>query len=408
MASRQQLDIDFVRARFPALSDWAFFENAGGTWVPHTVIDRVRAYMMESQVQPAGAYPASALATERIAQGQRAMAEMINADPAEVIIGPSTTINVYVLAQALRPWFKAGDELIVTDLDHEANIGAWRRLAEHGVVIREWQMDPESAELELAQLERLLTERTRLVCFTQCSNITGSINDVAAITRRVHDAGALVCVDAVAYAPHRAFDVKALDVDFYLFSAYKLYGPHLGVLYGKREHLLRAHAQNHFFIGEDQIPLKLIPGGVNHELSAALSGIRDYFIALHRHHFGNETAGLHRRVAQIFELIGAHEQALARRFVDFLAAKPKVRLIGRPTGDAARRAPTFSFVVQGREPGELPRRGLAHRVAFGSGNFYAPRALDALGLREVVRASMVHYNSLEDVERLIACLDEII
>ncbi len=407
MANPGQLDIEFVRRQFPGLGEWALFENAGGTLVPSSVIERVRAYMSESQVQPGALYPASESATRRIAEGQRLIAEMINAEPEEVVIGPSSTMNVYVLAQALRPWFRPGDELIVTNLDHEANIGAWRRLAEHGVVVREWQMDPESAELETERLERLLSERTRLVCFTQCSNITGSINDVAAITRRVHEAGALVCVDAVAYAPHRRLDVKALDVDFYLFSAYKLYGPHLGVLYGKRAHLQRARGQHHFFIGEDEILLKLIPGGVNHELTAGLAGIVDYLDALQRHHFGEE-ANARQGFARIFELIAEHEQRLAERFVDFLRSKPKVRLIGRATGARSRRAPTFSFVVRGQSASELPRRALERRVAIRADAFYAQRCMEALGISEVVRASMVHYNSLEEVDRLIAALDELI
>ncbi|MEE9561246.1 MAG: aminotransferase class V-fold PLP-dependent enzyme, partial [Acidiferrobacterales bacterium] len=191
------LDVEFVRHHFPGLNDWAFFENAGGTFVPRSVIDRILRYMTETQVQPGGDYTASIDAAERIAESQRLMAEMINAAPEEIVIGPSSTMNVYVLSHALRPWFKPGDELVVTNLDHETNIGAWRRLTELGVVIKEWQLDAGTAELEVERLAALLTERTQLVCFTSCSNITGAIHDVRAITRLVHDAGALACVDAV-------------------------------------------------------------------------------------------------------------------------------------------------------------------------------------------------------------------
>lgn len=406
-----ELDLAYVRGHFPGLGDWALFENAGGTLVPATVIERLAAYMRESQVQPGASYPASALATQRIAEAQQRMAAMINATPEEVIIGPSTTMNMYVLAQALRPSLRPGDELIVTDLDHEANNGVWRRLAEFGVAVKEWRLDPETAELEPQALEALLTERTRLVCFTHCSNITGSLNDVHAITRRVHDAGALACVDGVAYAPHRPIDVKAFDVDFYALSLYKLYGPHLGLLYGKREHLLRARAQNHFFIGEEQIPLKLIPGGVNHELTASLTGIADYFDAVHAHHFAGSNADPHERFAQVFDLAARHEEALARRFLDFLASKPEVRLIGRAAAERTRRVPTFSFVVDGRDSGTLPRRMERRRVAIRAGDFYAARCIRALGLERhngVVRASMVHYNSADEVDRLIRHLDEIL
>lgn len=411
MSTVNQLDVGFVRQHFPGLSEWALFENAGGTLVPQSVLERILAYMTETQVQPGAEYQASALATERLQHSQRLMAEMINAAPDELVIGPSTTMNVYVLAHALCSWFKPGDEIVVTNLDHEANNGAWRRLAEHGVIIKEWPMNPASAELEIEQLTSLLTERTRLVCFTQCSNVTGSVNDVAAIARMVHDAGALVCVDAVAYAPHRAVDVKALNVDFYLFSAYKLYGPHLGILYGKREHLLRARGQNHFFIGEQDIPLKLIPGGMNYELTAGLSGVVDYFDSLYQQHFGIDSAPLHARLAKLFELIALHEQVLARRFIDFLASKSEVRLIGRASADEAHRTPIFSFVVGKRDSAEFPAPLLKHRIAIRAGHFYAKRCIDALGLSAqngIVRASMVHYNTVEEVDRLIERLDTLI
>ncbi|MFQ5994857.1 MAG: aminotransferase class V-fold PLP-dependent enzyme [Acidiferrobacterales bacterium] len=411
MNSLTTLDVDFVRHQFPDFGDWAFFENAGGTFVPHIVIDRVRTYMTETQVQPGAAYKASALAAERIARSQQVMAEFINATSDEIIIGPSSTMNVYVLSRALQSWFKSGDELIVTNLDHETNIGAWRRLADPGIVIKEWQINPETAELEVEQLEELLTERTKLVCFTYCSNITGSIHDVQAITRLVHDAGALACVDAVAYAPHRSLDVKALDVDFCFFSTYKVYGPHLSILYGKREHLLNAQGQNHFFFGERDIPLKLNPGGVNHELTSALAGVVDYFDALHGHHRSDGGADLHRRVRAVYELVAEHEQTLANRFLDFMHSKSDVRLVGRKTGDKQWRAPTFSFAVANRNSEEFPPRLAEHRIAIGAGNFYAARCIDALGLAPqsgVVRVSMVHYNTLDEVDRLIEHLSQVL
>ena len=264
------LDMDFVRGQFPGLGDWAYFENAGGSMVPRPVIDRIATNLAETRMQPSGGSPAADRAAESHALAQANMAEMINASPDEVIVGGSTTINMYVLAQALRPWFGPGDEVIVTNLDHEANSGAWRRLAEVGAVVREWQVNTETCELEVEALDALLNERTKLVCFTHCSNITGTIHDVAAIVARIHDAGALACVDAVAYAPHRRLDVKATDVDFYACSLYKLYGPHQSLFYGKREHLLAAKGQSHYFKAEDEIPDKLDLGGVNHDLMAGL------------------------------------------------------------------------------------------------------------------------------------------
>lgn len=405
-------DVAFARAQFPNLErPLALFDNAGGTVVPNHVIDRLQAYMCDCQVQPGGAYRPSEDAAERIAAAQRLMEEMMGADEGEVMVGASTTMNVYVLAQAVRPWFAEGDEIVVTDLDHEANSGAWRRLAACGINVREWRVDPDTAELQIEALEALLTERTKLVCFSHCSNIAGGFNDVNAVTRVVHDAGGLVCVDGVAYAPHRQLDVKTWDVDFYLCSPYKIYGPHLGLLYGKREHLLRARGQNHYFIGDGNIPLKLNPGGPNHELTAALTGVVDYFDVLHRHHFGDSHLPLHARLGQLFALIAEHEQQIAQPFVAFLQSHPSVRLIGRNTADRQLRAPTFSFGVRNRRSAGFPAALAQRGIGIAGGDFYAARLIDALGLREqggVVRASMVHYNTAGEVERLIAALAEVI
>ena len=405
------LDTAFARAHFPALSGpWALFENAGGTLVASQALDRIRTYMTECQVQPGAAYPASARAAEMIAESHRAMAAMINARPEEVMIGPSTSMNVFLLAQALRPGLAEGDEIIVTNLDHEANVGAWRRLSGEGVTVREWRFDEESLTLEPAGLAALLNERTRLVCFGHCSNITGGFTDVPALVRMIHDAGALACVDGVAYGAHRLIDVKAWDVDFYLCSTYKLYGPHLAVLYGKRAHLERAAPLNHFFL-DDEVPLKLNPGGPNHELSAGLAGITAYLDALHAHHEGETNRPQHGRLAVIFERIAVHEEALGAPLLEFLASKPGVRLVGSPSADRNVRAPTFSFAVDGREAGAIARAVSAHEVAIGAGDFYAARCIEALGLAHrggVVRASMVHYNTMDEVERLIRALDEAI
>lgn len=410
MSAPPNLDVEFVRSQFPMLGDWAMMENAGGTLVPHTVIDRVDDYMRHCQVQPGAGFEPSAEAQRRIDQSQQLMATMLNATPEEVMVGISTSMNVYLLSHAIAHWFKEGDALVVTNLDHEANNGAWRRLAERGVEIREWCINPQTAELETHDLDELLADgAVRLVCFTHCSNITGGVHDVKTLVARIHAAGALACVDAVAYAPHRALDVKDLDVDFYLCSLYKLYGPHLALLYGKREHLLAARGQNHFFIGEDRIPLKLNPGGPNHEFTAALSGITAYFDTLHAHHFPGSNADLRTRLRECFELVEAHEEHLATRFVDFLASKPSVRIIGRHSGERARRVPTFSFTVAGRDSRDFPTAALQHKVGIRAGDFYARRCIDALGLAAhhgVVRASFVHYNNDEELDRLIRSLDE--
>jgi len=407
----QKLDIEFARTHFPALaSDWVFFENAGGTLAANSVLQRTQAYMKNNIVQPGASFEASAEGLSKIEESQNLMAHMIGAHPSEVMIGPSTTMNVFLLSHAIRGWFKEGDEIIVTNLDHEANNGAWRRLEEFGLVIREWRFNKETAELEISTLEGLLSDRTCLVCFSHLSNIVGSINDVTAITKLAHQAGALVCVDGVAYAPHRAIDVKKLDVDFYLCSLYKLYGPHLSLLYGKQKHLKRLANNNHYFLS-DKIPLKLNPGGSNHELTAGLAGIIDYFDLLHKHHFGDSNIDLHERIQQVFELIADHEEKIAASFAQFLEDKKEIRLIGLHNVEKKLRVPIFSFTVAGRQSSEIPSAVLPNKIAVRSGDFYAARCIRDLGFQKekgVVRVSMVHYNSANDVNRLIEALDHVI
>ena len=409
------LDVAFCRRFFPALAgDWVFMENAGGTFVPEQVIERAIHFMATCQVQPGAAYPASAGATERIDAGRQTLAHLINADVDEIVVGPSTTSNVYVLSHALRALLEPGDEVIVTNQDHEANNGPWRRLAEIGVVVKEWRMNGDTDDLEIEDLEALLTEKTRLVCFNHCSNIVGLVHDVKAIVRKVHDAGALACVDGVAYAPHRRIDVKDLDADFYLYSAYKVYGPHIGVLYGKRELLLRAANQNHYFVPEDDFQRKLCPGGLNYELTASAAGVGEYLDKVHAHHFPGANVpganiGVTERWDRVFGLFAAHEETMTRPIVDFLASKADVRLIGQGVEGRRERVSIFSFLVNGRDSREIPDRLLQHKIAIRAEDFYAARCIDALGAgprNGVIRVSLVHYNDAADVDRLLGHLDE--
>jgi cysteine desulfurase family protein (TIGR01976 family) len=404
------LDLDFVRSRFPALGDdWALFDNAGGSAPLGDVIERVRDHMSRRPVQLGATYRHSVEAQAAVDSGRAAMARLIGADPGEIVLGASSTALVRLLARALRPRLSPGDEVVVTNADHEANIGAWRELAADGIVVREWRLDPEVLELTAAGLDALLGPRTRLVCFTHCSNLVGTLHDVPALVRRIHDAGALACIDGVAYAPHRRIDVRALGADFYFFSLYKVYGPHLGLLYGRRDLLLAAKGQNHFFVGEDEVPYKLEPGGVNHELTASLPAILEYLLEL-----GDRAgaAGIAEpdavRLDAAFGAIARHEAALAAPLLAFLGARPGVRIVGRPDADPARRVPTVSFVVEGRDSCTVPPRLDAQRIAIRWGHFYAHRLVEALDLlpqNGVVRVSMAHYNTPAEVERLIAALD---
>jgi cysteine desulfurase family protein (TIGR01976 family) len=410
MTADTRLDVDFCRRHFPALaSGWVFMENAGGTLVPQSVIDRTTHFMTHCQVQPGEGYAPSNEGAERIAQGHEILAALINAGSDEIVVGPSTTSNVYVLSHALKPLLAAGDEIIVTNQDHEANNGAWRRLESKGLVIREWRMNPDSDDLELEDLEALLSEKTKLVCFTHCSNIVGLIHDVKAIVARIHEAGALACVDGVAFAPHGRVDVKDLDVDFYLYSPYKVFGPHMGVLYGKRELLALLANQGHYFQGETDFQRRLCPGGPNYELSAGAAGIADYLDQVHDHHYPGANLETRERIDQTFALFTDHEAAMAERIAAFLAEQKGLRLAGRGAPAERPRVGVFSFTVEGRDSREIPAALRDHKIGIHADDFYAARCIDALGARPqngVVRVSLVHYNSAEDVDRLFSGLEQ--
>lgn len=401
--------LDHVRWLFPALrSEWALFDNAGGSVPLAGVIERVRSYMSGHAVQLGASYELSVRATAQVAAGHAAAALLLNAEPGEVILGSSTTANFRVLARALRPLFSPGDEIVVTNLDHESNIGPWRELEADGVRLREWRFRPGTSALHEDDLDALLSARTRLVCFTQCSNVVGSIHDAASIIRRIHAAGALACVDGVAFAPHRLVDVKALDADFYGVSLYKLFGPHIGMLYGRRELLQRAASQNHFFFGPDEIPYKLEPGGAVHELAASLPAIPEYLLGLDSRLPGGGTGSERERLGRAFEAIASHEAALVAPLLAFLVEKPNVQLIGEASASAALRVPTVAFVVPGRDASKIPAALDAAGVAIRFGHFYARRAIEAMGLLNhngIVRVSMAHYNTPAEVTKLIEALD---
>ncbi|MFQ4137855.1 cysteine desulfurase-like protein [Nodosilinea sp. PGN35] len=404
------LDLAFVRQQFPSLAgDWIFFDNAGGSQILKPVVDRITAFLYESNVQLGASYALSQRATERVAAGAQAMATLVNAaDPAEVVLGPSTSALLRMLAQCFRPTLQPGDEIVVTNADHEANISPWVELERAGMVVKFWRVNPTTLELDLADLEALLTSKTRLVAVTHTSNVLGSIQPVRAIADLVHSHGALLCVDGVAFAPHRRVDVQALDVDFYTFSLYKVYGPHMALLYGKKELLLTLPGYNHYFIDDRAIPYKFQPGDSSYELSYSLTAITDYFTALGQHHGQPGEAD---PIDQAFALIQQHEAALNERLLSFLHSRPRVRVIGRDAADPTQRVSTISFVVEGVSSDQIPPRLDSHNIAIRYGHFYALRLIEALGLlpqQGVVRVSMVHYNTLEECDRLIEQLENLL
>ncbi|MEZ6014458.1 MAG: aminotransferase class V-fold PLP-dependent enzyme [Planctomycetota bacterium] len=416
------LDSDFVRGWFPALATpWALFDNAGGSVPARGVIERATRYMATMQVQLGASYDLSRRAADAVAEGRRAAERLVGLEqlaPEEgsVVIGPSTSVLAQQLATALRATWQPGDQVIVTDLDHEANIGPWRALAATGIEVREWRMRTDTHRLELADLEPLLTARTRLVAFTHVSNIVGAIHDVPSITRRVREAGALSCVDGVAFAPHRRVDVGALGADFYLVSLYKVFGPHVGLMFGRTEALSNGKSRNHFFIGEDAVPYKYEPGGVCHELVASLAGITEYLEAFDAHHAvpeptTDEDLGPTARIERAFERFAVHEEELVAPLLALLARRPRVRVLGEAAPSRARRVPTVAFTVEGVDSATIPAALDQRQLAVRFGHFYAYRAIDALGLHAcngVVRVSMLHTNTHAEVTRLVEALDEIL
>jgi cysteine desulfurase family protein (TIGR01976 family) len=406
------LDIDYVRSQFPALSSgYAYLDNAGGSAVLKPVADRITDYLLNSAVQLGASYSESVDAGARVMQARESVARLINAyHPEECVMGGSTTHLLQILCRAIAPSIQPGDEIIVTSCDHEANIGPWVRLCEQrGATLRVWAVDPASMELELNDLDALLSEKTRYVAMTHASNILGSVNPVAEVGRRVHAVGGKLCVDAVAYAPHRLVDVQASGADYYVFSFYKTFGPHFAVLWGKRDALLELPSLNHFFIGQDVIPYKLQPGNLNYELSYGCIGISDYLIDIGQRLGAGGTE--REKMQAAFDAFEVQEDLLAETLLAFLRETPGVRIIGKPRVTDGDRVPTISFVVEGLQSEAIVRRVDGHRMGIRFGDFYARRLIEQLGLTPyggVVRVSIAHYNSVDELNRLVEHLAQAI
>ena len=433
------LNLAAVRAEFPALAgDTVYLDNAGGSQVLRRVADRIRDYLLTTPVQLGASYAQSQAAGEKVLAARQAVAELINAPrDDEVVMGGATTALMFLLTQALAQQIRPGDEIVVTDSDHEANIGGWTRLERAGAVIRVWKVNPDSLALELDDLTPLLGPRLKWLALTWASNILGTINPVAEVARRVHAAGGRLCVDAVAYAPHRLVDVQASGADVVVFSFYKVFGPHYAVLWAERELLLSLPSLNHYFIGPEVVPYKLQPGNVNYELSYGCIGIRDYLChigeslgaavgkppgAVHGATPGNAlgadpnapqaaTGTPRQRMQAAFDAFAAHEDALSERLLSWLRGIRGVRIIGRPRAGDGLRVPTIAFVVPGMTPESIVRHTDRHGIGIRHGDFYARRLIESLGLQAhggVVRVSIAHYNTAGEIDRLVRHLDEII
>ncbi|AWD23149.1 aminotransferase class V-fold PLP-dependent enzyme [Fuscovulum blasticum] len=406
------LDLDFVRSQFPAfsspvLSSHAFFENAGGSYPCAQVVNRLTRFYTDRKVQPYAPYPGAQAGGAEMDEARTRLAAMMGVKREEVSFGPSTSANTYVLAQAVRQWLRGTDgAIVVTNQDHEANSGVWRRLADDGIEVREWALDPATGSLDPAALSKLLADgKVRLVCFPHCSNVVAEVNDVAAISALAAAAGARTVVDGVSYAPHGFPDIPALGCDVYLFSAYKTFGPHQGIMVLREAFGFELPGQAHFF-NHGTLYKRHTPAGPDHAQVAACAGMADYIDALAAHHgVSGDPAARNRGV---HDLMRAQEAAVIQPLLDYLSARNDLRLIG--PRDAALRAPTVAVeLAAAAEPvsEELGRRG----IACWAGDFYAVRPLQALGIdldKGVLRMSAVHYTSPDDVARLITALDAVL
>lgn len=406
-------ELKYIRSFFPGLEqDFIFFDNAGGTQTAQPVADRIQDYLLHTNVQLGASYSVSQESGRRVDEARKTWAKMLNAKfDEEIIFGSSTTQLLQNLAKSMALTFKAGDEVIVTNCDHEANIGPWMGLQKHGVVVKQWKINRETYELNLDDLENLINPKTKLVAFTHTSNVLGMINPVKAITKKVHEYGAMVCVDGVAYAPHRLINVQELDVDFYVFSMYKVYGPHYSLLYGKKNLLKSLPGINHYFIGNEEIPYKLQPGNVNFELSYGLLGIADYFSMVNHKLQREKVESNHHSLIPLFDKIAKHEEDLSTNLIDFLKTKSTVRIIGSNKANKEIRVPTISFVVDGKSSRDITLQTDLHKIGIRFGDFYARRLIEFLKFEKqdgVVRVSMVHYNTLDEVSQLINVLDGLI
>lgn len=407
-----QLNIDFIRAQFPAFSEpslekFAHFENAGGSFACAAVVERLNRFYRETKLQPYYVFEPSRTAGMLMDQARERLAAWMNARTDEISFGPSTSQNTYVLAQAFRQYLQPGDEVVVTNQDHEANVGAWRRLAESGLVIREWQVDPQTAELSTEGLKSVLNERTRVVAFTHCSNVVASINPVREWVELIHAAGAKALVDGVSYAPHGLADMQELGVDAYFYSLYKVYGPHLGVMYLRSELNQELPNQGHYF-NSGKATYRFTPAGPDHAQIATVNGVMDYLEAVYDHHF-DATATPPEKARAVNGLFRDQEVTLLQPLLDFLDQQPNVRLIGRR--DARQRASTVAFTCSTLSSAEIGQRLADKGFGVGVGDFYARRLIETLGIDPAdgaVRLSFVHYTHPDEVNALMVALAEII
>jgi len=410
------LDVAWARAQFPSLLQTvnghpaAFLDGPGGTQVPQRVIDAISGYLKQSNANTGGAYATSRRTDSMIAESRMAMADFLGCDSEEILFGPNMTTLTYALSRSIGRELGPSDEIVLTHLDHDADISPWHALEERGARIRFVDINEADCTLDMTDLVRNVTEHTRLLSIGYAANAVGTINQVKKVIRIGHDRGAMVFVDAVHYGPHGLIDVRELDCDFLACSTYKFFGPHMGVLYGKREHLKRLQPYK-VRANTDAIPNRWEWGTLNHECIAGVGACVDYLADLGRH---ADASASHRRDAlrAAYKAIQSYERGLAERMIRGLNQIPGLKLYG--IADLTRlseRCPTFALRISGHTPLELATK-LGERGFFTwDGNYYALNLTERLGIESTggfLRIGLVHYNTAEEVDRVVAALREIV
>jgi cysteine desulfurase family protein (TIGR01976 family) len=410
------LDLGWVRSQFPSLAQTVngypatFLDGPGGTQVPQPVIDAISDYLKRDNANTGGAYATSRHTDAMIAGARSAMADFLGSDADEIVFGPNMTSLTFAISRSIGRELGPGDEIVLTHLDHDANVSPWRALEERGVTIRVAEIHEDVCTLDMDDLARKITDRTKLVAVGYASNAVGTINDVAKIVRLAHQHGAMAYIDAVHYAPHAPIDVRGLDCDFLVCSTYKFFGPHMGVLFGKREHLKRLGPYK-VRANTNAIPNRWEWGTLNHESIAGIAACVDYLADLGRH---LDPSASTRRAAVLaaYDAIGKHEGTLMESLIRGLLAIPGLKLYG--ISDPKRfdqRCPTIAVRIKGHTPLELASQ-LGDRGFFTwDGNYYALNLTERLDVEKdggFLRIGLAHYNTAEEVERLLAALREIV
>ncbi|MBX0330376.1 cysteine desulfurase-like protein [Oscillochloris sp. ZM17-4] len=403
-----QFDPHAVRPLFPALAEQVagrpavFFDAPGGTQVPQSVIDAIGGYLAHSNANTHGAYLTSRRTDAVIAGAHQAMADMLGCAPEETVFGPNMTTLTFALSRAIGRELGPGDEIVLTRLDHDANFSPWKALAERGVTIREVDVDVEDCTLDMADMAAKINERTKLVAVGFASNAVGTINDVRRVVEMAHSVGALAFVDAVHYGPHGPIDVRALDCDFLACSVYKFFGPHIGCLYGKAEHLERLQPYK-LRPSSDESPDRWMTGTQNHECLAGVTAAVDYLASL-----GGPAASRREAILSAMTTIQAYERTLSERLISGLLDIPGLTFYGiREAERFDQRTPTVAFRMAGHTPREVAEKLGDQGIFVWDGNYYAINLTERLGVEDqggMVRVGLAHYATAEEVDRLLAAL----